>query len=98
MLNNIGLILDDQGKLDEGLNCFQQALTIAEQLGDLKNKAISLNNIGGNLYKNGKKQQALETFEEALVLAKQIKLKALIQILERAVDFLKQEAKDVVKG
>lgn len=84
-LNNIGLLYESQGILDQALEFYNQALEIDEIQGDLLNKAISLSNIG-RIYESQKKfGPALKYFKEALKLFSQIKL-------EKKLLYLKEEA------
>ena len=68
VLNNIGLILCDQGECDKALDCHQRALKIREELDPSNQDAIceSLANIGLTLCRQGKYDDALDYCKIAL--------------------------------
>ena len=70
LLNNIGLVLVDQGEYARGLEHFRRALAFAEKaLGkDHPEVATVLNNIGGALKAQGEYAGALEHFSRALAI------------------------------
>jgi len=71
-LTNIGLVYTDQGKWEEALRVYQDALTLAKQLGHPQVQANALMNIG-NVYKaQGKWEEALGVYQDALALNKQL--------------------------
>ena len=67
-LNNLGLLLDDQGKYDEARTHFERALRICEEtLGPQRlETAICLNNIAGSLEKEGRYAEARQLCERSL--------------------------------
>jgi len=65
-LNNIGGIHYAQGNYPEALRRYEEALQIAEQLGDLSGKTTFLNNIGEIYDVQGNYPKALKRYEEAL--------------------------------
>jgi tetratricopeptide (TPR) repeat protein/predicted Ser/Thr protein kinase len=69
-LNGLGVVLRDEGKLDESLAHMQRALAIQEQrLGpDHPDVASLLGNIGLGLHEQGKPEQALEHLRRALAI------------------------------
>ncbi|MFX0090854.1 MAG: tetratricopeptide repeat protein [Candidatus Hodarchaeota archaeon] len=73
-LNNIGTGLKDQGRLDEAMDYFQQALQLQEQIGDLKGKVITLNHIGLVLKDQGQLDEALNHFQQVLEIIDQQEL------------------------
>ena len=58
--NNLGIVLDDQGKADEAIEQYRQALRIKP------NYAQAHNNLGTALDEQGKSDEAVEHYEEAL--------------------------------
>src|SRR5659263_413862 len=61
------------GKLDDSFKHFSEALSIDEQLKDIRGKSISFNNIG-LVYQNwGKLEKALEYYQEALDIDEELK-------------------------
>jgi CHAT domain-containing protein/Flp pilus assembly protein TadD len=69
-LNNQGLELYNQGKYQEALKLFEQALVISREISDKANEAKYLNNIGA-IYKSlGMYQKALDYYQQALVITK----------------------------
>lgn len=66
-LNNLGLALTENGKLDEALDYYHQSLELARQTGSRRYREAALNNIG-ILYANFKNQpgRALEYFKQML--------------------------------
>ena len=68
--NNIGLVLDDEGKHEEALNYYQKALAIREKvLGtEHPNTATTYHNIGFSYYKMKKYDTALEYMNKALAI------------------------------
>ncbi|GFO70873.1 hypothetical protein GMLC_44520 [Geomonas limicola] len=62
VLNNLGLVLQDQGALDEAASCYRAALGIKPDLAD------AWNNLGTVLVTRDDRPAALDCFEEALAL------------------------------
>jgi tetratricopeptide (TPR) repeat protein len=67
-LNNIGMIYDSQGKLEEALSYQERSLALREQVGNPADIATSLNNIGTIYYNERALDEALNYFERALTL------------------------------
>ena len=68
VFNHIGQISLQQGKYDEAMDYFPQALNIRLQLNDLEGQASSYLNIGTAYQKGGHYEQALEQYEKSLNL------------------------------
>jgi len=68
VLNNIGVILDNQGKYDEAFDHYQQVLEMRQKYypSDHVDIAKSLNNIGSILYKQRRCEEALHYHQRAL--------------------------------
>ena len=49
-LNNLGILLKDQGKLEEALGVHQRSLALRREIGDRNWTAVSLSNIGVVLF------------------------------------------------
>ncbi|CAF4759177.1 unnamed protein product, partial [Rotaria sp. Silwood2] len=67
-LNNIGNVLNRQGKYDEALDYYQQALKIREKSypSGHADIGVSLNNIGGCYENQNQRKMALEYYHRAL--------------------------------
>ncbi|MEZ4687766.1 MAG: tetratricopeptide repeat protein [Bacteroidia bacterium] len=63
ILNNIGLIYNDQGNYPRALEYYQNSLAIKEELGDQKGIAGGLVNIGIIYYGQGNYPRALEYYK-----------------------------------
>ena len=71
-LNNLGIISQEQGKLEQALQFHKRALKLREQVGNPVDIAISLNNIGKIYEQQGKWNQAIKHYSEALSLYKRL--------------------------
>ena len=69
-LNNIGGIYCDQGKLDEALKYYSEALELYKKVDNPSDIAVSLNNIGLVYCDQGKLDEALKYYTESLELYK----------------------------
>ena len=54
VLNNIGMVYGDQGKLEEALKSYETAMAIYIEIGYPLGRAKALNNIGVVYYNQGK--------------------------------------------
>ncbi len=68
VLNNLGAIYKDQGRLEEALAAHRNSLALVKALRDSSGIATSLNNIGLIAYDQGKIPDAMEHYTEALQL------------------------------
>lgn len=66
---NIGERYFSHQNYSEALKKFEEAIKIAEKLGQLRSKGTCLNNIGEVYRNSGNTQMALEKYEEALLIA-----------------------------
>jgi tetratricopeptide (TPR) repeat protein len=66
LLHNLGAFLQDRGEYDEALAKYEEALRIAEELGNGAGGAISLHQIGNLHYLRGEYDEALAKYEESL--------------------------------
>jgi tetratricopeptide (TPR) repeat protein len=76
--NEIGLILEKMGYLDDALLYFSRSLSLAKYLGNTDMQATLLNNIAMIYYVIGELDEALSYFEESLSLKTNEKDKATI--------------------
>ena len=58
--NNLGIIVTKQGKLDQGIEYFKNALTINPA------HLEAYNNLGGAYTKKGRLEEAIDAYEQAL--------------------------------
>ena len=71
-LGNIGNVYANQGKLEEALKSYQQALEIDKQIGNPLGEAAALCNIGSVYFQQGKLEEALKPYQQALEIHKKI--------------------------
>lgn len=71
-LTNLGSALRRQGKLDEALIRFHEALTIAVELQDFYLQSVLVNHLGTVLYDQGEYEQAEEEYQLALEMKRQL--------------------------
>ena len=71
-MNNIGLVLFDQGIFDEAIVYLQSALFLERNEGDRNGEALSLNNMGMVRSKQGRLDEARRLFREALAIRREI--------------------------
>lgn len=71
-LNNIGQIYLSQGKNDQALNLYQQALNIYKENNYKQGAAVTLNNIGRIYLNQGKYAQAIELNQQALATYREV--------------------------
>jgi tetratricopeptide (TPR) repeat protein len=64
-LNERGNSSYKQGRYQEALNYYQQALVILREVGDRAGEGTTLNNIGGIYQDRGQYDQALENYQQA---------------------------------
>jgi len=74
--NQIGLIYDSMGYLDDALLYYSRSLSLARDLGNKSMQASVLNNIGVIYERKGKLDKALDFYEESLRLETDEKEKA----------------------
>ncbi|MDJ1185137.1 CHAT domain-containing protein [Roseofilum casamattae] len=67
-LNNLGLVYDSIGQLQQAINSYQQALLLSRALQDRGGTATSLHNLGEVYRRIGDWQQAIEYYQQALRL------------------------------
>ena len=71
VLNNIGMVLAEQGAGD-ALDCLEQALVIRRELGDRRGQAQTINNIAFLLLAEGLYERAVPALTDALELQREI--------------------------
>jgi tetratricopeptide (TPR) repeat protein len=71
-VNNIGVILQSENRLDEAGAFFQRACNLAERMDDTQGRSYALTNLGAILEKQGKLQEAREHYQQAIILAESI--------------------------
>ncbi len=71
-LNNLGLEADTQGRYDDALNYFHEALNLAREINERQGEGAILNNIG-LVYDNQRQYSAaLDYFEQALAIHREV--------------------------
>jgi tetratricopeptide (TPR) repeat protein len=65
-LNNIAFVYDRQGRYQEVLETYEQALVIAREVGDRAVEGTTLNNIAAVYHNQGRYQEAMEQIKEEL--------------------------------
>jgi tetratricopeptide (TPR) repeat protein len=71
-LGNLGIAYRVLGQVDQAIDYHQQALVIASEIGDLRQKGNHLGNLGNAYLDLGQIDQAIASFEQALVIARKI--------------------------
>ena len=67
LLGNLGLLHAEQGRMGEAHLCYEQALSLCREVGNLRFESVVLGNLA-NLYKDqGRREEARPLYEEALV-------------------------------
>jgi tetratricopeptide (TPR) repeat protein len=69
-LNNIGAVYDGLGELGRALDCYEQALSIAREVGDRAGEAATLNNLGAVYDGLRDPGRALDCYEQALPITR----------------------------
>ncbi len=71
-INNIGVFLLEDNRLDEAAALFKRSLNLTERMGDIQGRYTYLGNLGIIYKEQNKLQEALEHFHQALTLAESI--------------------------
>ena len=71
-LNDIGLVILNQGRYAEALKQFQQVLAIRQEIGDRVGEAGSLNDVGLVYFYQDRYAEALEQFQQSLAIRREI--------------------------
>ena len=79
------------GKKNYPLVNLDEALKIAEQLGDLKGKATDLNNIGGIYFSKVGYENAIKYMEQSLEICKELKLPNEIKQIQINLEIIKKK-------
>lgn len=72
VLNNTGVVYQQQRRFGEALDSYQQALAITREMGDRAGEGAALSNIGGTYESQGRYGEALEACQQALALAREV--------------------------
>ncbi|MEH2322920.1 MAG: tetratricopeptide repeat protein [Nostoc sp.] len=72
ILNNMALILAQQGDIPKAIAFWEQSLEISEQIGDVQGKAATLNNIARVIRQQGDIPKAIAFWEQSLEICEQI--------------------------
>jgi tetratricopeptide (TPR) repeat protein len=64
-LQNLGAALSGQARYAEAIACYQQAIDLMSQLGDIYNQSIARMNLGITFFHTGQLEDALEQFQIA---------------------------------
>jgi tetratricopeptide (TPR) repeat protein len=67
-LNRLGVVNEDQGRLDAAIACYQQGLEIWRELGDRQGEAKVLNNLGIAYQDQGQLEEAIACYRQALAI------------------------------
>ncbi|MBT9555156.1 MAG: tetratricopeptide repeat protein, partial [Myxococcales bacterium] len=70
--NNVGNVLQEQGKLDEAMEKYEAALQIFKKVDECANVAMCYNSMGNVLSTQGKLNEAMEMHEAALQIRKKV--------------------------
>ena len=94
-LENLTKFYRAQGNYPEALKRYEEALRIAEQLGDLSGKAKRLNNIGTIYDAQGNYPEALKRYEEALEILNKLGLSESpnAKAFKKNIEFVKSKMK-----
>jgi len=71
-LNNMALMIKDQGEIDRALDLWQQSLDILERIDDVEGKATALSNIAGVIAQKGEIDRALDLWQQSLDILERI--------------------------
>jgi tetratricopeptide (TPR) repeat protein len=71
-LNNMALIIANQGDIPRAIALWEQSLAIKEQIGDVKGKAATLNNMALRIANQGDIPRAMALWEQSLAIYEQI--------------------------
>lgn len=71
-LGSLGFACYSLGQFERAIKLYEEALTIAHELGDRHNEVIWLSNLGSTHRAQGKVERAIKLYEEALVIARAI--------------------------
>jgi tetratricopeptide (TPR) repeat protein len=72
-LNNLGLVLANQGHWDQAIDHYQQSLAIKQELGDRHGEARTLGNLGSVLARQGRSDQARDHWHAALAIFERLR-------------------------
>jgi len=71
-LNNIGVVYNRKGQLDDALGCFLGSWKVTEETGDKEGIALCLNSIGSIYDKQGRQEEALDYYNRSLKIREEI--------------------------
>ncbi len=71
-LNNLGVLLKDQGQLVEARRAHERSLAIRREIGDRSWTAVSLSNIGVVLFEEDRLREATTYYKESLAICREI--------------------------
>jgi tetratricopeptide (TPR) repeat protein len=72
VLTDLGVIYARQGKAQQAIESYEQALAISREIGDRHGERLNLGNLGNAYASQGKAQQAIESYEQALAISREI--------------------------
>jgi tetratricopeptide (TPR) repeat protein len=79
VLNNLGLLQQARGELDQAEQNFQQALAINTELAERRSMASNHSNLGALSEKRGRRAEARSRYEQALTLDKETESRPAIE-------------------
>ncbi len=69
LLLNLGVVRERQGRVQDAETLYRDALSLAEDQGNLETMGRAWNNLGALYHRQGRKEEAQRAYEEALRLA-----------------------------
>ncbi|WP_298904824.1 tetratricopeptide repeat protein [uncultured Nostoc sp.] len=98
IINNMALIIAQQGDIARAIILLAQSLQIQEQIGDVKGKAAILNNMAGAIAQRGGISKAIALYEQSMEICEQIgDLKGKAAILNNMAQVIAQQG-DIPKA
>ncbi|MBN4004364.1 tetratricopeptide repeat protein [Nostoc sp. LPT] len=98
ILNNMALVIADQGDIPRALALHEQSLEIIEQIGDVQGKAATLNNMAWIIAQQGDIARAIALYEQSLEIIEQIgDVKRKANILNNMAKIIAQQG-DIAKA
>ncbi len=70
-VNNLGMAYSQQQRMEEAIDCFEQALVIRREIGDLRGEAVSTINLADAYIRFERATEALDQLERALSLQRE---------------------------
>ncbi len=68
----MGKVYHSRGEYDRALECYERKLLIDEELGDLRDAAITIGNMGSVYSNRGEYDRAIECYERQLRISEEV--------------------------